>query len=150
MRTLVILTLLTILTSCRSEENQLKDFTTDGCSMFMDRSYVSEADWTHCCVKHDIAYYGGGEEKLRLEADLELKSCIEKVDTEVLANLVFKGVRVGGSPYSVMPYRWGYGWTKNNYYNALSKEQKSMVLEKTKNIDIYDKNQIESFEKKIN
>lgn len=95
--------------------------------------------WESCCTSHDRNYHsGGGREisagqsfELRLDADQLLKSCVQKKgfdrsvelssaygisveDVEslyaVIANLMYRVVRIGGVPCSGLPWRWGYGW----------------------------------------
>ena len=90
--------------------------------------------WEACCVAHDKVYWRGstidGYSK-RLQADNELKSCIiatgielapelsarhSASDEKVLqafslsADLIYRAVRLGGQPCSLLPWRWGYGW----------------------------------------
>ncbi len=95
--------------------------------------------WQECCVTHDRQYHAGGAGTFsasesferRKEADLALKACV--VDTgvrrsaadqgsdeptdaqvstlyEVIAELMYRAVRVGGIPCTDRPWRWGYGW----------------------------------------
>ena len=90
--------------------------------------------WEACCVAHDKVYWRGsvidGYTK-RLQADNELKGCIVVTGTELApelssrhsvsdekvlqafslsANLIYRAVRLGGQPCSLLPWRWGYGW----------------------------------------
>lgn len=102
----------------------LQAFSTDGCSMFPDRSYISKADWCTCCVKHDLAYWRGGTAEERRLADLALKDCVQKATKNpFLANMMYEGVRVGGGPYLFTSYRWAYGWKAGRGYSALSAEE---------------------------
>ena len=67
---------------------------------FPDRSYISNTDWCSCCLAHDLAYWRGGTEQDRLNADIALKNCVQQsTKNPVLANLMFEGVRLGGGPY---------------------------------------------------
>lgn len=115
---------------------QLADFTTDGCSAFLDRPLFSHArSWAHCCVSHDLAYWQGGTLEDRVQADEELFSCVENSlggKGYGLPVLIWLGVKAGGSPYgSYNPFywRWGYGWSESGYHE-LSKEEKLEVAEK--------------------
>ncbi|MGC6423772.1 MAG: hypothetical protein ACON4O_02150 [Lentimonas sp.] len=118
------------LTSCKREP-LLKDFSSDGCSLFPDRSLIDSKDWCACCVEHDIAYWQGGTEEQRLAADEKLRACVlAKTGDEVLANAMFNGVRMGGSPWFYNWYRWGYGWTDGRNYQALTLEEQRMVTDK--------------------
>lgn len=116
-----------ILSACASMsalDPGLRPFTTDGCSLFPDRSYISHADWCSCCVAHDIAYWRGGTQEQRLAADQALRDCVKKsTNNPLLANLMFEGVRLGGGPYFFTSYRWGYGWQAGRAYTPLSKDE---------------------------
>ncbi|MBC3880515.1 hypothetical protein H8K35_03660 [Undibacterium sp. LX40W] len=102
----------------------LQPFTTDGCSMFPDRSYISKADWCSCCVAHDLAYWRGGTAEQRRQADLALKDCVQKATKNpFLANMMYEGVRVGGGPYLFTTYRWAYGWKVGRGYFTLTTEE---------------------------
>jgi hypothetical protein len=94
--------------------------------------------WQECCVIHDLHYHGGGMGSLsanesydhRKAADLALKTCV--IDTgmqrssaieeiyglsetevrdvyEIISEMMYRAVRVGGMPCSTQPWRWGYG-----------------------------------------
>ena len=95
--------------------------------------------WEDCCIAHDRHYHRGGRGRvtaaesfqLRREADLELQACViatgvqrapvlgreyglsvEQVAAlyDVIAELMYRAVRIGGVPCSGLPWRWGYGW----------------------------------------
>jgi hypothetical protein len=90
--------------------------------------------WEDCCVAHDKVYWSGSVidgYSMRLNADQKLKQCVvdtgarltpelsarysvtdENVDRafSVIADLMYKAVRLGGQPCSLLPWRWGYGW----------------------------------------
>ena len=116
--------------SCSKHEG-LSDFASDGCSLFPDRSLIDESDWCDCCLVHDIAYWKGGTEEERLAADLALRECVlAKTGDEALANLMFEGIRMGGSPYFNTWYRWGYGWSFDRKYRHLSEAELKIAEEK--------------------
>src|SRR6266704_5518251 len=82
-----------ILSACASE-GSLQPFSTDGCSVFPDRSLISKADWCQCCVVHDLAYWRGGTSQARLSADKALSACVLRVTgNRALADLMYAGVR---------------------------------------------------------
>ena len=123
MRKLFILISWAVLVSC-GKPSSLSPFTSDGCSLFPDRSLISEIDWCSCCFEHDVAYWRGGTEKQREAADQELKRCVEaKTGDVALATLMYQGVRAGGSPYFINWYRWGYGWGIERQYQALTPQE---------------------------
>ena len=118
----------TILSAIAAETAQLQPFSSDGCSLFPDRSPTGEADWCECCVQHDLAYWRGGTEAERLQADRELYSCVKKkTANEQLAQLMFSGVRSAGGPYHYTSYRWAYGWPYGRFYQALSPAEREQV-----------------------
>ena len=114
---------LIVLVACDANE-QLSEFSSDGCSLFPDNSVINNNDWCECCEEHDVAYWQGGTKEQRYQADLKLKQCVlEKTNDAVLANIMFEGVRLGGSPYFYNWYRWGYGWSYDRKYQELTKSE---------------------------
>lgn len=112
--------------SCFSVYNyaeQLKPFTSDGCSMFPDGTYQQNELWLGCCTTHDLAYWQGGTYQQRLIADQSLKSCVAKVGQAEIAELMLMGVRVGGTPYLPTSFRWGYGWSYPKLYDELNESE---------------------------
>ena len=117
--------------SCSEESKPLRDFTSDGCSLFPDHSIINGDDWCECCLEHDIAYWQGGTEAQRLAADQKLRNCIlEKTGNQALAETMYQGVRLGGSPYFYNWYRWSYGWSYERKYQALSLTEQRLVSDK--------------------
>jgi hypothetical protein len=112
--------------------DELKPFTTDGCSVFPDGSIQHQSLWVNCCIRHDLAYWKGGTNQQRLEADESLASCVAEVGEPEIAKLMLAGVRVGGSPYFPTFYRWGYGWSYPRSYQALSESEKQQVKNRIK------------------
>ena len=121
---------LSLLAGC-SRADRIKDFTSDGCSLFPDKSLISEEEWCDCCFEHDIAYWQGGTKEERLNADIALRACIlDKTGKKELAETMYAGVRFGGSPYFYNWYRWGYGWNYERKYRALTEEEEQEVARK--------------------
>jgi len=110
--------------------DELKPFTTDGCSSFPDGTFEHKLLWQNCCVVHDKAYWQGGTAEQRKIADLALESCVVKVGQPKIAKLMLAGVRVGGSPHWPTQFRWGYGWEFPRKYGKLLPEEQQMVVEK--------------------
>lgn len=104
----------TIAHNCHASE--LKPFTTDGCSMWIDGTLDQPNLWRHCCVVHDLDYWQGGSEEQRKKSDERIQACVEEAQGSGMANYMYKNVRWGGSPYLMSKYRWGYGW---NYLDGL-------------------------------
>ena len=108
----------------------LQPFTTDGCSMFPDRSLMGRADWCGCCLAHDLKYWRGGTSDERLAADQQLRTCVAQVTGDTaLADLMYAGVRSGGGPYFYTPYRWAYGWPFGRNYEPLSEAERARADE---------------------
>ena len=99
--------------------------------------------WESCCVSHDRLYHEAGARTVsaetsfeaRRKADEDLRGCV--LDTgihraselsaqygltvdevgqvyEVIGDLMYRAVRIGGVPCSGLPWRWGYGWPECN------------------------------------
>jgi len=108
---------------------ELAPFQSDGCSAFPDGTLFQQELWLRCCNVHDYAYWKGGSENEREEADLALRDCVADVGEEEIALLMLLGVRVGGSPLFPTPYRWGYGWPYPKSYGRLSADELQLVEE---------------------
>ena len=119
---------ISLLLSACGDENELAPFTSDGCSLFPDAAAITSQDWCSCCFEHDQAYWRGGTEAEREAADVALRECVaEKTGNDALANLMYDGVRIGGSPYFYTWYRWGYGWGYERQYQSLTREETAMA-----------------------
>ncbi len=108
---------------------ELKPFTSDGCSAFPDGTLEFNTLWLDCCTAHDKAYWQGGSKEERLQSDHELRSCVAKTGQPEIAELMLAGVRVGGTPYLPTSFRWGYGWGYLRGYKALSEEDLQTIKE---------------------
>jgi hypothetical protein len=110
---------------------QLADFTSDGCSLFLNGTFEDPDMWEDCCHKHDLAYWRGCTEEERYQADLAFKACVlKKTGNAELAEIMYQAVRVGGSPYFPTWYRWGYGWPVGRGYQKLSEADLLLVDQK--------------------
>lgn len=105
----------------------IKPFTSDGCSSFPDGTFKQNELWLGCCTEHDYSYWQGGTYNERLEADKELRECVHAVGEPQIAQLMLAGVRVGGSPYLPTSFRWGYGWSYPRWYQALTDDEKAQI-----------------------
>ena len=109
----------------------LKDFTTDGCSVFPDGTALQPKLWCDCCVTHDQAYWRGGSAEQRLRADAALGACVRAATGKVtLANWMVRGVRVSGMPLLPTAFRWGYGWGYGRGYAPLSPDEQQQADKK--------------------
>ena len=58
---LILLLVLAMLSGCAlAKASDLRDFTSDGCSLFPDGTIGDRIKWCQCCLLHDIAYWRGG------------------------------------------------------------------------------------------
>ena len=130
------LLLLLLCLSASAHAEGLTPFTTDGCSLFPDGTAAQQSLWVHCCIRHDLAYWKGGSEQQRLDADNALHQCVAQTGETGIAKLMLAGVRAGGSPTSIMPYRWGYGWPLLRGYKALTAEEKKEVEQQLQRFEI--------------
>ncbi len=127
--------LLCCLITATSVADELAPFTTDGCSMFPNGNPQHKSLWLQCCIQHDIAYWKGGTRPERLAADLALEQCVNKVGEPEIAQIMLAGVRAGGTPYLPSSYRWGYGWSLQRGYQALSNEEKLQIENRLQSLD---------------
>ena len=133
MKHLLLILLLTSITS-NVTAGDLRPFTSDGCSAFPDGTISQENLWFACCFEHDKAYWAGGTKQERLESDRKLKSCVTTVGEPTIAQLMLAGVRVGGTPYLPMKFRWGYGWPYPRGYKVLTEADKIEIEERLKEL----------------
>ncbi|GIU53223.1 hypothetical protein [Shewanella sp. KT0246] len=119
----LILISMLLLISFGVNANEIKPFTSDGCSVFPDGTFAQNELWLACCTAHDYDYWQGGTFKQRLESDKRLKQCVDAVGERYIANIMLVGVRLGGSPYFPTTYRWGYGWPYPRGYQALTSDE---------------------------
>lgn len=99
-----------------------------------EQQFGDKPPWESCCVTHDKVYWRGvvvDGYMQRKRADAELKQCViatgdklapqlsqQYSTTEdnireafsIIAELMYRAVRFGGQPCSLLPWRWGYGW----------------------------------------
>ncbi len=123
--------ILLILSSRSVLAGQLDNFSSDGCSQFPDGTLANKNLWCDCCIDHDIAYWQGGNREQKKRADESLRKCVlQKIDNSLLANTMYYGVTVGGSPVFPTWYRWGYGWNYGRGFQSLNRYEKQQVKEK--------------------
>ena len=123
-----LLTIIFLMITGSLNADELKSFTSDGCSSFPDGTLKQKQLWLNCCQVHDKAYWQGGTSKQRLEADQSLAECVAQVGEPQIAKLMLAGVRVGGSPKWPTSFRWGYGWAFPRNYGKLTEDENIQVL----------------------
>lgn len=108
----------------------INEFTSDGCSLFPDGTPKDRTLWCDCCFNHDLAYWRGGSADERNQADKDLRACVlQRTGNKALAEMMYDGVRVGGSPVFPTWYRWGYGWKYGRGYTPLTEEEQKQVAD---------------------
>jgi hypothetical protein len=128
---LMLFVLFVLLTDGCASSAGLQDFSSDGCSLFPDGDFNNRNLWCDCCFTHDIAYWRGGTEEERKQADQALRKCVlERTGNKVLAKMMYDGVRAGGHPAFPTWYRWGYGWQYGRGYEPLAEKEQQMVNQK--------------------
>ena len=131
-----IVILSTIFFPCALFAEQLKPFTSDGCSIFPDGTLEQQSLWLDCCVRHDLAYWKGGTYAEKQQADQDLQMCVTQVGEPRIADIMLAGVKAGGSAYLPTPYRWGYGWPYLRGYKALTDTEKKQVNKEIKKLTL--------------
>lgn len=124
--------LLLLLFSHPVNAEELRPFTSDGCSAFPDGTFEQNELWLTCCTEHDRAYWQGGTYSERVLADDRLQQCVAAVGEPEIATLMLAGVRVGGTPYLPTKFRWGYGWPYLRGYKALTEKDRRQIEAVTK------------------
>ncbi len=108
----------------------ISEFTSDGCSLFPDGTPKDRTLWCDCCFNHDIAYWRGGSADERNQADKTLRQCVlQRTGNKALAEMMYDGVRAGGSPVFPTWYRWGYGWKYGRGYTPLTQEEQKQAAD---------------------
>lgn len=113
---LVFTILLFLIHTASAAEEPPKPFITDGCSNFFDGGFSDSEQWLDCCTEHDLAYWRGGSKQERLLADQKFKQCIAERANPILAELMYRAVRLFGHPHNHADYRWGYGYAYGDGY----------------------------------
>lgn len=125
-----LLTLFLLTGHAAAESDRIDDFFFDGCSSIAPEGTLEDpALWCECCLEHDVKYWKGGTWTDRRNADLDLMDCVaEKSGSNALGLMYYLGVRMGGSPFFLTPYRWGYGWEFGRGTNPSPTRKKPMPI----------------------
>ena len=127
---LLILSLVGFLAiACQSTKpTELACFEFDGCTCFPEGTRKEPKLWEEHCRHHDYLYWKGGTREERKAADLGFREGIRSEGKPVIAQIAYTGVRIGGTPWLPMHWRWGFGW--KDYprgYRELSEEEKRRI-----------------------
>ncbi len=137
--------LLFLCLSPQTVATELAPFSTDGCSAFPEGTFEQQSLWFDCCISHDLAYWKGGSFAQRQQADRELEACVSQLGEPDIAQLMYHGVRIGGTPHIPAPFRWGYGWPFLRGYKALDDAEKQQVHQRLQEFRLF----VESITDKI-
>lgn len=111
-------------------KNTLLPFQSDGCTGWID-SFVGK-DYTSCCLDHDIRYWIGGTKKEKLETDLALRKCVNKIAGHPMGELMFVFVWMWGKLDSTDVTRWANGWKfLRQKYQPVTVEERAMAAQMT-------------------
>lgn len=86
--------------------------------------------WYHCCFTHDIAYWAGGEEQEKVNADYHLDFCVSEATFGAHGTMMRLGVEMGGLPNTGLPWRWGYGFAEDRSYKKMNMGEKIEAFQK--------------------
>jgi len=93
------------------EENPpIHPFKSDGCTHWMNE--WKGVNIYSACFVHDLKYWAGypNEDVERLIADAELMIDVAKLlNSTIMAETMFFGVRIGGTETFKRPFSWGFG-----------------------------------------
>ena len=104
-------------------ELELADFTSDGCSLFIDGTFENPELWKVfvCCTTWPTG--SGGTEERESRPTWRSRRASKKTEDPV-ANLMYEAVRAGGAYFPTW-YRWGYGWPIGRGYKALTRRRET-------------------------
>lgn len=111
-----------------SQDQVLRPFSTDECTGYREGTRMEPKLWAHCCVEHDLFMWAGGSSEERLEADHELKACIEATGHPFSAKMMYLAVRIGSfSPIKIESKKWSNGWIQKRENKSLSPEELATI-----------------------
>ena len=115
----IVLSLFTSLAFAKEET--LKPLTTDYCTNYPEGTPKQPDLWKHCCLLHDMTFWAGGMSSERMQADLDLRSCIEETGARDQAKLIYFAVRIASySPIKYPSKKWNNAWKNRMSYQELS------------------------------
>ncbi len=142
----IIISLFLLLSHTVNAES-LAAFSSDGCSHFPDGTITEINLWCACCIAHDRAYWQGGTQAQKKQADETLRECVlQSTNNQLLADTMYLGVRFGGLPIYPVWYRWGYGWQYGRGFQTLNRKEKQLVINRLQEYNSTHANSVCEFE----
>ena len=93
--------------------DELRPFSTEGCTAWREGPRRQPNLWRHCCVAHDLEFWAGGVADGRNQADLNLRDCVAATGAGREARIIYLGVRIGSlSPRKIHGMQWGNAWSR--------------------------------------
>ena len=94
--------------ACQNPNAPTRPFVTDGCTLWPDGWWTGRS-WQKCCIDHDAAYWCGGTNAKRKQADKDLCDCVAQEYSAWMGSVMWLGSRLGGHRLVPAHWRWGYG-----------------------------------------
>lgn len=120
------------------QTQSLKNFVSDGCTMFPEGTSENPELWESCCLEHDLRYWFGGTKQDRDVADTQLRQCVQHMNKKATANLMYVGVKLGHLSPIKNKYAWGWGWQTPIKKRELTAAEKQIVLERLDDMGLAD------------
>lgn len=128
MKSALIIAFLLVSFSSFASEEKISKFETDYCTNYPEGTKENPDQWKHCCLIHDMFFWAGGNKQNRYDADLDLRSCIEKTGAVKQARIMYYAVRAGShSPIKYPKYKWNNGWSERPTFQTLTSEDISQI-----------------------
>lgn len=119
----IILSVLLLSSVAQAREEKLTSFASDYCTFYPEGTYYRPGLWQHCCLQHDLYFWAGGEKNDRLNANYQLRDCVEKVTNAKHAKAVYAGVTAAQySPIKDPDQKFNNAWRSRPDYQRLSTE----------------------------
>ena len=127
-------TLFLLSTSISAQE--LKPFSSDGCTMFFDGTGSRPQAWKHCCFNHDLRYWFGGSKQNRVKTDQKLRSCVQESGHGHIARVMYLAIRVGRYSPVKNAQKWGWGWSTYLGYKELTRDQVNTAVSELDKLEL--------------
>ncbi len=126
-----------LLTSMWINAGELRPFESDGCTMAPEGTIRERNKWKECCVAHDLNLWGGGTKLERIQADQNLRTCMQAKAGTAIARIFWLAVKMGSlSPIKLPNKEWGNAWYKDSGYRSLSPDEIDQLILELEVIDI--------------